>query len=217
MEDCQQLLSIRQENVPQKTSPAVFAPMVNETVDVSVDADTWDIKVGSNLFKKLHFATVQGRNIATVTGELLAESQHPSTELLERTKKLKMMEAGSQASSPEAKHGDISAKAGPVLDIVSSSSARSALSTDRPIHVGDVVLRELQKHMTDDGHKARFVGGGTLLIDDTVAVRKLGTGKIVVEGTSNNRIKVATRSSLLDGFAQVKRKIYQGLPIVAAG
>ena len=216
-EDCEQLLSIQRDSTSDAAALTILAPGINETVDVSVDADTWDIRVGKLLFKKLHFAPVQGRNIATVTGELKPALQQSSTDLPEHNKKKKLMKVEPASMDPDPKRTDRRPDGGAVLDVVPATMARSALSMDRPIHVGDVVLRELQRFMMNDGHKARFVGGGTLLVDDMVAVRKLGTGKIVVEGTTMDVVSASNGLAPPNSFTQVKRKIYQTLPVVAAG
>ena len=62
------------------------------------------------------------------------------------------------------------------------------------------------------GHNAEFRGEGTLLVDGMIAVRKLGSGKIIVEGAPVNSL---TRNS--DSFTQVKQRIYERLAVVAAG
>ena len=212
--DCKELL-VKDESAAEEKSISVFAPAKGVTVDASVDSNTWDVKLGNDLFKRLNWAPVQGRNIATLTGEVKTESTNHGMLLPERTKRPKLMQE--DADPVGKKSSSLVASGSPVLDIVSANSARSALSMNNPIHVGDVVLKELQRFMVDEGHRARFAGGGTLLIDDVVAVRKLGTGKIVLEGLPVSSFSTVTATTRTDSFTQVKRKIYQGLPVVAAG
>ena len=214
-EDCKDLLAVKDSSATEESLTTVFAPARGVTVDASVDSNTWDVKLGKDLFKKLNWAPVQGRNIATLTGEVKIEPSDREILLPDRTKRAKLMK-GDAGRSGEASD-DSSTSGSPVLDVVSANSARSALSTNNPIHVGDVVLKELQRFMVDAGHRARFAGGGTLLVDDVVAIRKLGTGKIVLEGLPVSSMSAVTGATRTDSFTQVKRKIYEGLPVVAAG
>ena len=71
--------------------------------------------------------------------------------------------------------------------------------------------------MSVAGHSAEFRGQGCLLIDGAIAVRKLATGKIVVEGIPVNAVAAVTATRQPDSFNQVKKKIYEGLAVVASG
>ena len=215
VEKCQELLSIKDSSDNEAQSVTILAPLTGEGVDASVETQTWDVKIGKQLFRKLNWAPIQGRNVATLTGEIKAQSDGPETALADRTKRPKLMKTETSQEMTDATEQAAALQA--VLDIIGPNAARSTLSLDRPIHVGDVVLRELQRYLVEDGHRARFAGGGTLLVDDMVAVRKLGTGRIVLESAPTTPFAMTNRSNAAESFTLVKRKIYQGLPLVAAG
>jgi cleavage and polyadenylation specificity factor subunit 2 len=102
----------------------------------------------------------------------------------------------------------------PVLDILPANIAAGTRSMARPLHVGDLRLADLRKLMQSAGHKAEFRGEGTLLIDGVVAVRKSSTGAIEVEAAA--QFSASSRRGA-GSFLAVKRKIYEGLAVVAGG
>ena len=215
VDKCRDLLSIKDSSIDDEYSSLILAPLTGEAVDASVETQTWDVKIGKQLFRKLNWAPIQGRNVATLTGEIKAQTDGLETALADRSKRPKLMKTESNQGMEDT--SDQAAALSAVLDIIGPNAARSTLSLDRPIHVGDVVLRELQRYLVEDGHRARFAGGGTLLVDDMVAVRKLGTGRIVLESAPTSPFAMTNGSNAAESFTLVKRKIYQGLPLVAAG
>jgi cleavage and polyadenylation specificity factor subunit 2 len=100
-----------------------------------------------------------------------------------------------------------------MLDVLPPSLAASTRTVSQAIHVGDLRLADLRRVIAMDGHIAEFRGEGTLLVDGMVAVKKLSSGKIIVEGVP---ISVMTPRAT-DNFTRVKQKIYDGLAVVAAG
>jgi cleavage and polyadenylation specificity factor subunit 2 len=103
-----------------------------------------------------------------------------------------------------------------VLDILPASIAASTRSVAQPIHVGDMRLADLRRLMNTNGHSAEFRGEGTLLVDGIIAVKKLSSGKIIVEGVPVNTVAAMTTWTS-DSFTRVRRQIYEGLAVVAAG
>jgi cleavage and polyadenylation specificity factor subunit 2 len=95
--------------------------------------------------------------------------------------------------------------------------AAATRSIAQPLHVGDFRLADLRKLLQGSGHSAEFRGEGTLLVDGLVAVRKTAIGKIEVEGGSIKSGDLYARSSAEGSFYAVKRKIYEGLAVVAGG
>ncbi len=69
--------------------------------------------------------------------------------------------------------------------------------------------------MQSTGHTAEFKGEGTLLVDGLIAVRKNGIGKIEVE-SGGPMIPRAGAREPGGSFFSVKKKIYEGLAVVAA-
>jgi cleavage and polyadenylation specificity factor subunit 2 len=104
----------------------------------------------------------------------------------------------------------------PILDIVPTNMTSATRSVAQPLHVGDLRLADLRKLMLSSGYTAEFRGEGTLLIDGSVAVRKMGTGRIEVESMEAPLNGGATMHQGSTFYA-VKRKIYEGLAVVAGG
>ncbi|KAI8375788.1 beta-lactamase-like protein [Blakeslea trispora] len=67
----------------------------------------------------------------------------------------------------------------PSLDI---ASAEEPVAWEPSVFVGDVRLSEFRKILQAEGIQAEFKGEGILVCNDQVAVRKTGTGQLLVEG-----------------------------------
>lgn len=204
--DCAALLGIKVAGADEESNAEIFSPEIEQSVDASVDTNAWIVKLTKDLARRLHWQNVKNMAIVTVTGQLRAEAPHANDQTrLMATKRLKLEQAASSDDSEQATQAYE-----PVLDNIppSASAARTVI---QPIHVGDLRLADLRRLMREGGHQAVFRGEGTLLIDDMVVVRKSASGKITVEGPPVNTMQRT------DSFAEVKRKIYDGLAVVAAG
>lgn len=201
--DCKELLGMKVIGQEAESKAEIFAPAIGEVIDASVDTNAWTVKLTRDLVKRLHWQNVRNMSIVTISAQLRSEATHRDD--MNSAKKLKLEDAAKPTP------GDGQEELEPVLDALPANVATTARAATQPIHVGDLRLADLRRLMRESGHSANFRGEGTLLIDDTVAVRKLANGKIVVEGPPIR----ATQSA--DSFNQVKRKIYDGLAVVAAG
>lgn len=211
--DCKTLLKVSDKDA-ESDSANILTPAIGETVDASVDTNAWIVKLSRNLVKKLHWQNVRNMGVVTVTGQLKGE-EAPGIESADvKSKKQKLPDSQQPEKMPSS---DATKSIGPVLDTMPSVLAASTRSVAMPIHVGDLRLADLRRLMSAAGHMAEFRGEGTLLIDGTIAVRKLTTGKIVVEGIPVNAVAAMTATRQPDSFTQVRRKIYEGLAVVAAG
>jgi cleavage and polyadenylation specificity factor subunit 2 len=200
--DCKDLLGIKVVGAEDEPSTEIFTPANGESVDASVDTNAWTVKLSRSLARKLHWQQVKNVGVLTLQAQLKAES----TEDDESKSKKQKLDA-----VPEETH-----ELFPVLDMLPASLAASTRSVAQPIHVGDMRLADLRRIMGASGHSAEFRGEGTLLVDGIIAVRKLASGKIIVEGVPVNTVAaITTRTS--DSFTRVKRQIYEGLAVVAAG
>ncbi|KAI9685766.1 MAG: hypothetical protein M1822_004326 [Bathelium mastoideum] len=204
--DCQRLLGADFE----ESAVTVFTPAVGATVNASVDTNAWTVRLTQGLVKKLQWQNVRGLGVVAITGSLEPVDEEQKGDEQNR-KKIKV------ASDDEGGHADGKPDQmdtfTPALDVVPTSMATATRSVAQPLHVGDLRLADLRRIMQASGHSAEFRGEGTLLIDGAVAVRKSGTGKIEVDGGMSF---MSSRS--LDGtFHAVKRKIYEGLAVVASG
>lgn len=63
-----------------------------------------------------------------------------------------------------------------------SAKELAAAPRSNPLLVGDIKLAELKKKLIAQGHKAEFRAEGVLVCDDKVAVRKIGEGRLSIEG-----------------------------------
>ncbi|KAK0625299.1 beta-lactamase-like protein [Bombardia bombarda] len=210
----------------------VLTPGVGVTVNASVDTNAWVVRLADPLVKRLKWQTVRGLEIVTVTGLLLPGGGFAVTEVHGEgegdAKRQKMIESaeGESASSPTALTAATGGAGGeksiPTLDVLPTNLASAVRSAAQPLHVGDLRLADLRRAMLNAGHKAEFRGEGTLLIDDSVAVRKTATGRIELEsvGLAMDVGPVGPMGLPLGPvqggtFYAVKRKIYEGLAVVA--
>ncbi|KAF2746940.1 hypothetical protein M011DRAFT_468221 [Sporormia fimetaria CBS 119925] len=190
----------------------VFTPSVGMLVDASVDTNAWSVKISRDMVRKLHWQKVRGLGVVAITGRLAAASLDPSPkEISDDTaarKKQKLDSSITNASIPQDP-----STATPILDVVPASSS-TAIRSAQGFHVGDLRLADLRKLMLASGMTAEFRGEGTLVINQTVAVRKTATGKIEVDGAAWS---FADPRSDDGTFFRVRRKIYEGLAVVAGG
>ncbi|EXJ92734.1 hypothetical protein A1O3_01286 [Capronia epimyces CBS 606.96] len=209
--DCRELLGMKMVGAEEQTSTEIFAPGQGQTVDASVDTNAWVVKLSRALVKTLHWQTVKNMGVVTVQGQLKGEGdQDMDVEEDPLLKKPKLdTETARQTQAPPPP------PLVPVLDLLPASLAASTRAVTQPIHVGDLRLADLRRIIAMDGHLAEFRGEGTLLVDGLVAVKKLGTGKIIVEGIPVSG--AAMTANRADTYTRVKRKVYEGLAVVAAG
>lgn len=223
--DCRNLLAAKDGLESRDSQVDVFTPTVGDIVDASVDTNAWTVKLSRDLVRRLAWQNVRNVGVVALAGQLKGEKPHEDDEEFEagRNKRQKVpkkepREGGSpmEDSTPEA--GDIS----PVLDVIPTNVAAATRSLAQSLYVGDLRLADLRRLMQSAGHTAEFRGEGTLVIDGFIAVRKLGTGKIVVEGSPLSTFDLISGGQSVVGkngaiFYQVKKKIYEGLAVVAGG
>lgn len=199
----------------------IFTPKNGESVDASVDTNAWVVKLSNSLVRRLKWQHVRSLGVVALTAQLKPpEIVVAEDETAESTnKKQKLLETEPDTvSTPVDGAGDLSLSktdAYPILDVLPASIAAGTRSMARPLHVGDLRLADLRKLMIAAGHKAEFRGEGTLLIDGMVAVRKSSTGTIEVEASIQS--SASDRRGQAGSFLAVKRKIYEGLAVVAGG
>ncbi|KAI9787626.1 MAG: hypothetical protein M1839_000157 [Geoglossum umbratile] len=223
-EDCRKLLGARTGDSTDAGVVDVFTPIVGRTVDASVDTNAWVVKLSEPLVKRLHWQKVRGLGVVHVTGRLAVMSVgDDQSETQEGSSNKKRKTIKDETESPRAEDlqpaGQQDSKVTPTLDVIPTSMAAATRSVAQPIHVGDLRLADLRKLLQGSGHAAEFRGEGTLLIDGLIAVRKTGTGRIEVEACGGLAIRpnyFRGRSSE-GAFHAVKKKIYEGLAIIASG
>lgn len=232
--DCRQLLAVEGaeaadgEDEQKDKAADVFTPVAGETVEASVDTNSWVVKLSDPLVRYLQWQNVKGLGVVAVTGRLepaalLEALEQQDSQDTSKTKRLKMSKGQTKDASATntATDGEL-ANGPPVLDMLPSSMAAATRTATAPLHVGDLRLADLRKLMQSAGYHAEFRGEGTLLVGGVVAVRKSGTGKIEVEGAliGNDTIGMGGpggASGVGKTFYEVRRKIYEGLAVVAGG
>ncbi|KAJ6092499.1 hypothetical protein N7486_007788 [Penicillium sp. IBT 16267x] len=201
----------------------IFTPSNGELIDASVDTNAWMVKLSNNLVRRLNWQHVRSLGVVALTAQLRGPevlTEEANTDADAVSKKMKVIEDGAVASAVipttdiVARIGDKS-DAFPLLDTLPASQAAGTRSVARPLHVGDLRLADLRKLMQAAGHTAEFRGEGTLLIDKSVAVRKSGTGRIEIEASAQSAANQASMGRGASSFLAVKRKIYEGLAVVA--
>ncbi|KAL8903353.1 MAG: hypothetical protein Q9171_007433 [Xanthocarpia ochracea] len=216
--ECRQKLVPAFSESAERTHNGVFTPLNGQMVDASVDTNAWTVKLSNGLVKRLRWQNVRGLGIVTLMGHLGAmavdDQEFTDTISKKRQKLLKEDREGSEVQkiASEAK----SQQTAPVLDVLPASMAAATRFVAQPLHVGDLRLADLRKILQSTGHTADFRGEGTLLIDGLVAVRKTATGRIEVEGGGLGLPEYPVRNPE-SSFYAVKRRIYDGLAVIAGG
>lgn len=214
----------RQKLVSASSEPAnggapnnIFTPVNGQMVNASVDTNAWTVKLSSVLMKRLRWQNVRGLGVVTLTGHLSAmavDEQEVADNVSKKRQKL--VKENPEESGLDQKAAEKAQYVAPLLDVLPVSMAAATRSVAQPLHVGDLRLADLRKILQSTGHTAEFRGEGTLLIDGLVAVRKTATGKLEVEGGGLGLPDYPARS-LEGSFYAVKRKIYDGLAVIAGG
>lgn len=217
-DDSSQKLKIEVVDDSGKNVDFVFTPSNGQTIDASVDTNAWTVKLSEALVRRLHWQNVKGRSVVTLMGHLAATTLDEEVADSSSRKKLKLLTADKEdlklddVAAASEKAPDLAA----TLNVLPASLVAATRSVAQPLHVGDLRLADLRKILQSTGHTAEFRGEGTLLIDGLVAVRKSGTGKVELEGGGLNLPELRTRT-LEGSFHAVKRKIYDGLAVIAGG
>ncbi|KAL1967552.1 hypothetical protein VTN77DRAFT_3067 [Rasamsonia byssochlamydoides] len=218
--ECRNLLAGK-DGVDQSAAVDIFTPVNGESVDASVDTNAWVVKLSNNLVRRLKWQHVRSLGVVALTAQLkppeVPTSSNESPESANKKQKLLKEETGTVSTPVDnaLKPSESKVETFPVLDVLPANIAAGTRSMTRPLHVGDLRLADLRKLMQAAGHTAEFRGEGTLLIDGLVAVRKSSTGAIEVEAAAQSSMMTAGKGE--GSFLAVKRKIYEGLAVVAGG
>ena len=234
-EDCKKLITA-QLGASVEHALDVFTPPVGRSVDASVDTNAWVVKLADPLVKRLKWQNVRGLGIVTITGILLRsdadetsgakiEPGHGDEDTSNKRQKIDggdgEGEGDGDETIPPASSALIPTGPGaggpaplPTLDVLPMNLVSATRSGVQPLHVGDLRLADLRRAMQSSGHTAEFRGEGTLLIDGSVVVRKTVTGRIELESVGLPADSGPT-NPMGNTFYAVKRKIYEGLAVVA--
>ena len=222
--DCKKTLSAQLGATEEKNTIDVFTPEVGASVDASVDTNAWVVKLADPLVSRLKWQMVRGLGVVTVTGLLV--NGHPTGRgdgagAPDEDGASKRLKTGASSTEVVAldKPADAPSEASgmPTLDVLPINLASAVRSVAQPLHVGDLRLADLRRAMQSSGHTAEFRGEGILLVDGTVVVRKTATGRIELESAGLPMMNGGGFTAPRGGgtFYEVKRKIYEGLAVVA--
>jgi cleavage and polyadenylation specificity factor subunit 2 len=210
--DCRKALAA-QLGTTEESTVEVYTPDVGVWVDASVDTNAWVVKLAKTLAKKLHWQTVRGLGVVTITGQLLGTLLKDEKTVEKEDGANKRLKTEDGEAATDGVPSDPAVEVVPTLDLLPSSMTSAVRSNAPPLHVGDLRLTDLRRAMQQSSHTAEFRGEGTLLIDGSVAVRKAGAGRVELEmiGVLDMRRMMEHRST----FQEVRKMIYDGLAVVA--
>ena len=207
-EECKQKLRVSGRGTDGADD--ILMPVVGETVTASMDTHAWTVKLSRELVKRIQWQDVRGLGVVTLMGRLaptVSDDSHGDTQ-----KRKKQKTEDEENDTEEAR---VDNDQPPTLDILLASQAAATRTVTQPLHVGDLRLADLRRILSSSGHTAEFRGEGTLVIDNLVAVRKTASGQVEVESSSILLPKVMQGKET--SFHTVKRRIYEGLAVIAGG
>lgn len=188
----------------------IYAPVVGESVTIGQHTKTFAISLADSLMTTLKLARVSLFSIR-VSHWLTSLHQFEDSEMafvsgkiVTHTSSLPVLEPLSSVPGPTLVSAD--------SDVDTTRAAKiNAVDLPRSTMIGDLKLTALRARLTALGISAEFAGEGLLVcsgggvgdMEQTVAVRKTGRGKISVEGYTG------------DVYFTVRKEIY-GLHAVVA-
>ena len=209
------------------TTSEILTPAIGVLVDASVDTNAWTIKLDRKLYSRLTWQNFRTVGIVTINGRLSLPQKDVEDDGTTESvaKRQKILDAA--GPTPAAKSEDTAnERKEPTMPVLlpnaSVAGSTHGIATNQALHIGDLRLAELRRMMQAHGHSAEFKGEGTLLVDGIIAVRKSGIGKIEVEsgGAGPAGTLSVKRAGGVSGagssFFDVRKKIYDGLAVVAA-
>ena len=212
-EECRQKLHVRADDDSEVNN--ILTPTIGETVQASMDTHAWTVKLSRDLVRRIQWQDVRGLGVVTLMGRLTPTlSEQAQAPQKRKRQKLEKEESATPALEPEEKQ-DLE-NLPPTLDILPANLAAATRSAAQPVHVGDLRLADLRKMLQSTGHMADFRGEGTLVVDNLVAVRKSASGQIELE-TSGLTLPQYMNRNQESPFHTVRRRIYEGLAVIAGG
>ncbi|KAJ3035593.1 cleavage and polyadenylation specificity factor subunit 2 [Rhizophlyctis rosea] len=139
----------------------VFAPGVGEVVNVSAATDIYQVKLTDPLVSSLRFATPPNSDysLAYLSGVITSTPTITSP----------------TTPTPLSTHSSL-----PILDLPPGGPAQIPFHT--PLLVGDIKLSAFRQVLQDEGFETEFVGGALVVDGGKVVVRRVGRGRVRVEG-----------------------------------
>jgi cleavage and polyadenylation specificity factor subunit 2 len=173
------------EDIPRVTKE-VYAPGIDETIDISVNTRQYEIRIGDEIAKSIKWQTVQNQQIAHVVGSIISQ-------------------APTEANGTPQSESTALVKSLPTLSVLSHRTA--SIPPARPLHVGEVRLLELKQRLQKAGYNV-VLGEGVLVCNGVVRVLKDEGGRGVrIEG-------IIGGEGSQKAYWDVRRAVYEGLAVV---
>lgn len=172
----------------------VVVTHANEEYRSDNKLQSFDIVLDDSLSSKLKWQKIAGGfNVAHVIGEVKTkEDLKKADQQGDGDTEMKDVDGeGQEDETTQNVNDDL------VLVPLEQSSLLSNVRA-APLAIGDVRLSELKKTLSLT-HKVEFKGEGTLVIDDTVAIRKISDGDVIVDGLPGDlfyKVRDAVRKML---------------------
>jgi cleavage and polyadenylation specificity factor subunit 2 len=189
IESCANIRSMTQD---------IFAPASGETIQIGQQINSFSISINDDLLKSLRMSSFEDNEIAYVTGRIIVHS-NANVPTLEPLLSNLAIAAPTQPFIPKT------LGSGPPVNLPQSSM------------IGELKLTALKARLATVGIQAELIGEGVLMcgsgiksadgtvsLDNSVAVKKTGKGKVELEG------------SVSDVYYAVRKEIYNLHALVSA-
>lgn len=130
----------------------VYSPSQGEVLKIGIKLNSYNLKLSDDIINTLKWKKLGDYNVSHVVGKL---------------------ELSTESNSTEATL--------PTLEVLSTPNFKNVPQT-HPLFVGDVKLAHVKQFLQEQGHVAELIGEGVLLCDGLVTVKKIGGGKVILEG-----------------------------------
>ncbi|KAG8856775.1 hypothetical protein FRB96_006278 [Tulasnella sp. 330] len=169
----------------------IFTPAIGESVTIGQHTKTFSISLADTLLASLNMSRFEDSEMAFLTGRVVSHANASIPVLAPLT----------SSAAPQAVTTTVTADevegAGPVASTSRTTLGAAATKSaplPRSTMIGDLKLTALRSRLATLGLAAEFAGEGVLVcsgggsgdLEQTVAVRKMGRGKITVEGNAGD-------------------------------
>ncbi|KAJ7683990.1 beta-lactamase-like protein [Mycena rosella] len=179
----------------------IFAPARGESVQIGQQTNSFSISIGDELLASLKMSTFEDNEVGYVTGRVVAHASSTIPTL----EPLSDLTAPVQSNVPDSKSGPRMLGSRPTVALPHSTM------------IGELKLTVLKARLAAIGVPAELIGEGVLIcgtaagtmggsgaLEDSVAVRKTGSGKVELEGGASQV------------YYTVRKEIYNLHALVAA-
>ncbi|GJJ07412.1 hypothetical protein Clacol_001614 [Clathrus columnatus] len=175
----------------------IYSPAVGESCQIGQHTNSFSISLSDELLSSIRMSRFEDNEVGFVVGRVVTHNSSSIPTL---------------GVPPAIHHGIPNTD---VRDDVRSAGLRPVAHLPRSTMIGDLKLTVLKTRLMTIGIPAEFAGEGVLVcgaaaskeiqndnITDTVAVRKLGRGKVIIEGTIS-KVYYAVRKEVYDLHALI--------------